>query len=224
MKKIYGLLLMLCFGAAWADPAYKSADFAGGLFSVTTTMKDRLTAAGYNSALFNCSTCFAATAVSGHLIYDSSLPVPATGFANVFSIGPIAGVADSAIFELNIDGIQFRFGDAGIQGGPAIQYRNGVYNGIFFAEDFDSPNATELMFSLQGGSFSLMRAADSALMFSGFLTVGANGLTNVQDFSPAVAIPEPQTYAMLLAGLGLLGFAARRRNNPSSTRPARSKA
>jgi hypothetical protein len=25
------------------------------------------------------------------------------------------------------------------------------------------------------------------------------------------AIPEPETYAMLLAGLGLLGFAARRR-------------
>ena len=27
------------------------------------------------------------------------------------------------------------------------------------------------------------------------------------------AIPEPETYAMMLAGLGLLGFSARRRNN-----------
>jgi hypothetical protein len=204
------LLLVLCSGAAWADPAYKSADFAGGLFSVTSSMKDRLTAAGYNSALFNCSTCFAATAVSGHLIYDSSVPVPATGFANVFSIGPIDGVADSAIFEFNIDGIQFRFGDPGIQGGPAIQYRNGVYNGLFFAEDFDSPNGTDLMFSVQGGTFDLKRASDSQLLFSGFLNIGANGLTNIQDFSPTV-IPEPQTYALLLAGLGLLGFAARRR-------------
>jgi len=32
--------------------------------------------------------------------------------------------------------------------------------------------------------------------------------------SPMAAIPEPQTYALLLAGLGLLGFAARRRRNP----------
>ncbi len=30
-------------------------------------------------------------------------------------------------------------------------------------------------------------------------------------------IPEPETYAMLLAGLGLLGFAARRRNRKEST-------
>lgn len=30
-------------------------------------------------------------------------------------------------------------------------------------------------------------------------------------YGAAVAVPEPETYAMLLAGLGLLGFAARRR-------------
>jgi hypothetical protein len=28
---------------------------------------------------------------------------------------------------------------------------------------------------------------------------------------PTLAVPEPETYAMLLAGLGLLGFIARRR-------------
>ena len=31
------------------------------------------------------------------------------------------------------------------------------------------------------------------------------------NFGPVAAVPEPETYAMLLAGLGLLGFAARRR-------------
>lgn len=30
---------------------------------------------------------------------------------------------------------------------------------------------------------------------------------------PVSAVPEPETYAMMLAGLGLLGFSARRRNN-----------
>ena len=39
-------------------------------------------------------------------------------------------------------------------------------------------------------------------------TVGLNG--------PIGAIPEPETYAMLLAGLGLLGFAARRRKQKAA--------
>lgn len=34
---------------------------------------------------------------------------------------------------------------------------------------------------------------------------------SLDNFSVTAAIPEPETYAMLLAGLGLLGFAARRR-------------
>ena len=37
---------------------------------------------------------------------------------------------------------------------------------------------------------------------------------DVAYVSPIVAaIPEPETYTMLLAGLGLLGFMARRRKN-----------
>jgi hypothetical protein len=37
-----------------------------------------------------------------------------------------------------------------------------------------------------------------------------NGLL-LDDVRVAVAIPEPETWGLLLAGLGLLGFAARRR-------------
>ena len=37
----------------------------------------------------------------------------------------------------------------------------------------------------------------------------------LNDYSVAV-VPEPETYAMLLAGLGLLGFTARRRKNLSA--------
>ena len=36
-------------------------------------------------------------------------------------------------------------------------------------------------------------------------------LTDEGGRSAALAVPEPETYAMLLAGLGLMGFTARRR-------------
>jgi len=52
------------------------------------------------------------------------------------------------------------------------------------------------------GTFSLLNWSNTPEFFYAF-TVGLNG--------PVGAVPEPETYAMLLAGLGLLGFMARRR-------------
>ena len=43
--------------------------------------------------------------------------------------------------------------------------------------------------------------------------VNSYGAQDVVYFTPASAVPEPQTYAMLLAGLGLVGFLAKRRKN-----------
>lgn len=48
-------------------------------------------------------------------------------------------------------------------------------------------------------------------------TVGNFGLLNgiadnATGFAPTSAVPEPETYAMMLMGLGLMGFVAKRRN------------
>ena len=46
---------------------------------------------------------------------------------------------------------------------------------------------------------------------TGFAYSVASGINNHGQVAAIGMIPEPETYAMLLAGLGLLGFVARRR-------------
>jgi hypothetical protein len=48
-------------------------------------------------------------------------------------------------------------------------------------------------------------------------TFGIRTTEALEPTPPVAAIPEPETYAMMLAGLGLLGVAARRRKQKSAT-------
>ena len=44
------------------------------------------------------------------------------------------------------------------------------------------------------------------------INTASGGYAGTITTNPVAAVPEPETYAMMLAGLGLLGFSARRRN------------
>jgi hypothetical protein len=59
-----------------------------------------------------------------------------------------------------------------------------------------------------GFSFDGLAAGDYALSFLGFSEGGAYG-----GVVSATPVPEPETYAMLLAGLGMVGFMIKRRRS-----------
>jgi hypothetical protein len=81
-----------------------------------------------------------------------------------------------------------------------------------FADDQASAHSS---FGSSGywGGLSEVHLADGTLL-SGYSLSSASGFDWSRAYdapAPVAPIPEPQTYAMLLAGLGLLGFVARRR-------------
>ena len=71
------------------------------------------------------------------------------------------------------------------------------------------PSAAPLVFNLGSESLTVTTLMTPMLLSSNGGTVNGNLQAT---FSTVSAVPEPASYAMLLAGLGLLGFKARRKN------------
>lgn len=85
--------------------------------------------------------------------------------------------------------------------GSTISLNYGAANGGTLADKIDPGES----------SFAILLRVNTTNFTSGFFSA-INGTTaTAPSFAPVAAIPEPETYALMLAGLGALGFVARRR-------------
>lgn len=82
---------------------------------------------------------------------------------------------------------------------PEVAFSDGTFLGLSFSVDSSDPT-----FSLIPGVTSLAEA-----YFGYAPTAGDSGYGSVAY--TVVPVPEPKTYAMLLAGLGLVGYVVRKR-------------
>jgi len=78
-----------------------------------------------------------------------------------------------------------------------------------------------LSFTIGGTGLTLASLEQNAALqfFAADIISGTTGNTGVVDASvalPPTSVPEPETYAMLLAGLGMMGFVARRRKQKAA--------
>jgi hypothetical protein len=207
-------ILLAAISAVQAAPIYMEADFSGGILT-TGGLANSLGLQGTNT----CNSC-AAGSVSGHVLFDKSLvPGSGTGTVNI-ALAPITGASNSAIFDIvfGSEPLGFEFGDANVLGGPSIQFKNGVFNGFFFVEDF-VVNGKTYELSMQGPSWSmnwLKSNSSSDLVASGYLAVGNQGLTHQTYFDPTPArlpvnaVPEPSSIALVVLGIWGVVMARRR--------------
>jgi len=86
---------------------------------------------------------------------------------------------------------------------------------LLFLEVFDSSDTslgrTEFFIEASFTGMETLSLSTPGISYAIFGGIGELGSSVYADNFTITAIPEPETYAMLLAGLGLLGFTARRR-------------
>lgn len=84
----------------------------------------------------------------------------------------------------------------------------GSYVGALFIDTTGKSN-TNMGWTSKSFDF-VANSSTSVLSFSGFAGNGAYGVA-LDNVKVTAAVPEPETYGMLLAGLGLVGLVARRK-------------
>ena len=88
----------------------------------------------------------------------------------------------------------------------------GFTPGFAFYGLFDSANTSLGAFTVNSGAHTVSLAAGD-YYYTVFGASSTGGAYSIASAIVATPVPEPETYAMLLAGLGALGFLARRRQN-----------
>jgi hypothetical protein len=141
--------------------------------------------------------------VVGHTIFDLGFGASKAAIFNTIDHGPLPWEAIESTVYLSNDmatwtqAVTERVWLEGIYSDTSV-----VWDGFVYAVGTGTSATFRYASVIWGGPGALLSDGDNEI----------NGVMGLRgDYTPTQAVPEPETYAMLLAGLGLLGFTARRR-------------
>lgn len=130
------------------------------------------------------------------LVFNASEPAGNSITLNSLVLNVFDSESGSLLFSSSYAGVPQTFDDTFTGTGTS---------GFVFALDAGDVTALQALLALPGSGSDVIGVSASASMATG-------GPETIYIGAGVSAIPEPETYAMMAAGLGLLGFAARRRN------------
>ncbi|WP_428827804.1 PEP-CTERM sorting domain-containing protein [Azonexus sp. IMCC34842] len=130
----------------------------------------------------------AATAIQGYIDEVNPILVGNSAVTSSISAGSYAGKMGTKLFD------RFTFDTTG------NLLADSYANGLVFQKT--TANAT-----------GLVAGANTAYVDNGVAVRSWIGSDNTLHIGAVAAVPEPESYAMLLAGLGMIGLMARRRQN-----------
>lgn len=209
MKKILSVLsLALLAGAAGAS----TIEYQTGHFTGSPTFAS---ASDYQTAV---ESAVALSPLVSLASYDSVNPGLSQAGNDAFKATVTFGVADAGLWSFR-SGVDFGLGGAMFLDGVAQTFRTTDmwWNGDYY-------NATQfLSFSntLAAGNHTLtiygLEWCCSGPQQAQFQAVGSNAFVSFSNNDGLVsAVPEPESYAMMLAGLGLMGSIVRRRKSKAA--------
>jgi hypothetical protein len=167
--------------------------------------------------LANMRTALSSAACAALLLASVSASADSFTFTGVSDYGPLSGESFSGSFsyaaavtdgDVALSSFSFTFAGqtytlaSGIAGSAYASFSGGEFLGINYVDNSSSDTAVRPAVSFVAGFFSL---AEAQLYYT-----GADGATGFGSYS-VTAVPEPESYALMLGGLGALALIARRR-------------
>lgn len=125
----------------------------------------------------------------------------------------LSNIVPMGVFQ---DVYSFTIADPGSLSGNVVAVNFGGYNILGLSVTLQDSSFAIIGSDntpLDGFSFGGLSAGNYALNVLGFATGSQGGFYAGGLVAQTAPIPEPETYALMLAGLGIVGFIARRRRS-----------